>query len=210
MCKWSYFVLRGHFCRVLLPDEGRGSIRGKYGIICNYPQIYKKLRRPVLFYFENLRRPVLFYFENLRWPVLFCFLEPNQARWINSSWPRGSVRRGKSKATINRTPASPTISINANSGRIPTSICPMSPRPCRTFSTVLATWPVFDRKGTVVQSIALLYRTGVGRLRFWVRYIRDPVYPNTRLMYKTYCELFLRGTEILGVRYVREFPGITE
>ena len=39
-------------------------------------------------------------------------------------------------------------------------------------------------------------------LRFSVRYIRNPVYPNTGL-YKTYCELFLRGTEILGVRYVR-------
>ena len=34
--------------------------------------------------------------------------------------------------------------------------------------------------------------------RFRVRYIRNPVYPNTRL-YKTHCELFLCGTEILGL-----------
>ena len=40
-----------------------------------------------------------------------------------------------------------------------------------------------------VQSIALI-PDWLG-LRFRVRYIRNPVYPNTRL-YKTYCELFLR------------------
>ena len=30
-----------------------------------------------------------------------------------------------------------------------------------------------------IRSIALLYRTGVGTIRFRVRYIRNPVYPNT-------------------------------
>ena len=35
---------------------------------------------------------------------------------------------------------------------------------------------------------------------------RHPVDPNTRLCgTETYCELFLRGTEILGFRYVYEF-----
>ena len=43
----------------------------------------------------------------------------------------------------------------------------------------------------------LLYRTGVGTKIASIRYTRNPVYPNTRL-YKTYCELFLRGAEILG------------
>ena len=43
----------------------------------------------------------------------------------------------------------------------------------------------------------IFYRTGVGPLRFRVRYIRNPVYPNTRL-YKTYCELFQGDLEILG------------
>ena len=31
-----------------------------------------------------------------------------------------------------------------------------------------------------------------------VRYIRNPVYIRITGLYKTYCELFLRGTEILG------------
>ena len=53
----------------------------------------------------------------------------------------------------------------------------------------------------------LLYRTGVGGLRFRVRYIRNPVYPNTRLCTKHTVKLFLRAGlwNSRSVRYVREF-----
>ena len=51
---------------------------------------------------------------------------------------------------------------------------------------------------SAMKSLVNCSYTGLGLgLRFRVRYTRNPVYPNTRL-YKTYCELFLRGTEILG------------
>ena len=106
-----------------------------------------------------------------------------------------------------------------------TKIPPIEPpkKPYREYSQmaedggILAAKNVVQRKSLVLYQIFYLknnkysqllsYRTAVGTKTFKSQVYEKSgiLYLNNRTMYKTYCELFLRGTEILGVRYVRDF-----